>query len=158
MWNSHSGGQGDSKQVKHIVCQKMISVVKNKAGREMSCGGRRIVILKRLKGTVCRAHISAEAWRRWEAELSRKLEALLGEGSFLADWTANSRAWRLEHAWHVWGATRNQCTCGLMTEGEMAGEEVTLMLGMWDSGPFYTEWPGEPLQDLESRNNIPCSA
>lgn len=55
-------GRRDSKQVKYIVYQKMISVVKNKAGREMGCEGRRIVILKRLKGPVCReAHISAEA-------------------------------------------------------------------------------------------------
>lgn len=28
-------------------------------------------------------------------------------------------------------------TVVLVTDGEMAGEEVTVMLGMWDSGPFY---------------------
>lgn len=33
-----------------------------------------------------------------------------------------------------------------MTEGELAGEKVRVMLGMWDSEPFYAGRAGEPLR------------
>lgn len=39
----------------------------------------------------------------------------------------------------------DQCNCGLVTVGELAGEEVKVTLGMWGSEPFYAEWAGAPL-------------